>query len=213
MENLEQSAAGRDAFGRFLPGRSGNPAGKAPGTRNHAIGLRAVLREGEHEALARLVVERALGGDPVAARFLVDRLLPKPRGRTIELALPDLATDIDHGVIFDAALRAMVSGEITPDEAGQVSKLLHERFQRYEGARPAVAAPPVAAARPVAPPTPARDAPAFSLHRQGEAGAAAAAAAPSTIAPFAAPSRSARRRNLAAGLLDSTALNRATASG
>jgi hypothetical protein len=209
MENHEQSVAERDAFGRFLPGRSGNPAGKAPGTRNHATGLRAVLREGEHEALVRLVIERALGGDPVAARFLVDRLLPKPRGRTIELDLPDLATDIDHGVIFDAALRAMVSGEITPDEAGQVSKLLHERFQRYDGARPAAAVAPTGAARPIARPTPAQDAPAFSLHRQGEAGAVA----PSTIAPFAAPNRSARRRNLAAGLLDSTALNRAAASG
>jgi len=128
MENLEQATAERDAFGRFLPGQSGNPAGKAPGTRNRATGLRAVLRDGEHEAMARIVVERALGGDPVAARFLVDRLFPKPRGRTIELALPDLGADIDHGVIFDAALRAMVSGEITPDEAGLVGKLLHERF-------------------------------------------------------------------------------------
>jgi aryl-alcohol dehydrogenase-like predicted oxidoreductase len=107
----------------------------------------------------------------------------------------------------------MVSGEITPDEAGQVSKLLHERFQRYDGARPAAAVAPLAAARPIAQPTPAQDAPAFSLHRQGEAGGATAIAAPSTIAPFAAPSRSARRRTLAAGLMGSTSLNRAAATG
>jgi len=107
----------------------------------------------------------------------------------------------------------MVSGEITPDEAGQVSKLLHERFQRYDGARPAAAVAPLAAARPIAQPTPAQDAPAFSLHRQGDAGTAGASAAPSTIAPFAAPPGGARRRTLAAGLLDSTSLNRAAATG
>ena len=52
MENSQPPATGRDALGRFLPGRSGNPAGKQPGTRNRATTLRAVLNDGEDIAAA-----------------------------------------------------------------------------------------------------------------------------------------------------------------
>ncbi|MEJ0071585.1 MAG: DUF5681 domain-containing protein [Pseudomonadota bacterium] len=42
----------RDGRGRFVPGSSGNPAGKKPGTRNHATVLKELLRDGEAEAAA-----------------------------------------------------------------------------------------------------------------------------------------------------------------
>ncbi|MDB5407365.1 MAG: hypothetical protein JWL84_2277 [Rhodospirillales bacterium] len=37
----------RDTSGRFMPGHSGNPAGKLPATRNRKTALMAALREGE----------------------------------------------------------------------------------------------------------------------------------------------------------------------
>jgi hypothetical protein len=80
MDGLAQGAI-RDANGRFVPGRSGNPAGKKPGTRNRATVLRAALSDGEDKAAARIVIDKALAGDAVAARFIVDRLTPRPRGR------------------------------------------------------------------------------------------------------------------------------------
>ena len=79
----------RDTKGRFRPGCSGNPAGKKTGTRNRATLLREALRDGEDATLARVVIDKALAGDAVAARFLLERLEPKPRGRPIHLDIPD----------------------------------------------------------------------------------------------------------------------------
>ena len=79
MDGITQRAV-RDANGRFVPGQSGNPAGKKSGTRNRATLLAEALRDGEGEAAARIVIDKALAGDAVAARFLLDRLTPRPRG-------------------------------------------------------------------------------------------------------------------------------------
>src|SRR6266851_2597909 len=78
----------RDARGRFVPGQSGNPMGKVPGTRNRATLLRAALDSEEGPAMARIVIDKALTGDVVTARFCLDRLEPRPRGRAIAIDLP-----------------------------------------------------------------------------------------------------------------------------
>jgi hypothetical protein len=86
----------------------------------------AALRDGEGEAAARVVIEKALAGDAVAARFVVALISPKPRGRTIHLDMPE---DDDCNVVtaFNVTLRALCDGEITPDEALQVSRFLDGR--------------------------------------------------------------------------------------
>jgi hypothetical protein len=116
----------RDAAGRFVAGQSGNPAGKRQGTRNRKTVLLEALRDGEGEAAARVVIERALAGDAVAARFVVSLISPRPRGRTIQLEMPE---DDDCNVVaaYNSALRALCEGEITPDEAVQVSRFLDGR--------------------------------------------------------------------------------------
>src|SRR3982074_1480296 len=104
----------RDGNGRFVPGQSGNPKGKAPGTRNRATVLRGLMRDGDEDAVGRVLIDRALGGDPVAARFLIEGLNPKPRQRTITLDLPDGA---DAAAIFLAGGSAMVAGVVSPHAA------------------------------------------------------------------------------------------------
>src|SRR5476651_595059 len=93
-EGLEQSAT-RDARGRFVPGQSGNPVGKLAGTRNRATLLRAALDSEEGPAMARVIIDKALAGDVVTARFCVDRLEPRPRGRSINIDLPEGARASD----------------------------------------------------------------------------------------------------------------------
>jgi hypothetical protein len=129
MDGSPQPIA-RGANGRFLPGCSGNPAGKQPGTRNRATLLREVMREGDGHAMARHVVERAVAGDAVAARFCLDRIEPKPRGRPISLDLPDgVSANAAVAAAFDSALRQLAEGEITPAEAVEISRFLESRVR------------------------------------------------------------------------------------
>jgi hypothetical protein len=129
--HMEGSVHGalRDANGRFVAGHSGNPAGKLPGTRNRATLLREALDDGEDIAAARIVIDKALSGDMVAARFIVGRLEPRPRSRAIELDLPDGTGASDIVAAYDVTLRAMATGEITPEEALQVSRVLDGRLR------------------------------------------------------------------------------------
>jgi hypothetical protein len=124
----------RGANGRFLPGRSGNPAGKKPGTRNRATALRAALAEGDDLAAARVVIDKALAGDAVAARFIVGRLFPCPRGREIRLDLPEGEKAADVLAASNATIAAMAAGEITPDEALTVTRVLDGRLRALKAA-------------------------------------------------------------------------------
>jgi hypothetical protein len=134
MDRFEHAAA-RDANGRFQPGQSGNPKGKLPGTKNRATLLAEALAEGEAEALLRLVVEKAIAGDGVAARFLLGRIFAKPRGRSIRLRLPKGAQPGDVVAAFNATLAAMAAGEITPEEALIVTRVLEGRVRALEAWR------------------------------------------------------------------------------
>jgi hypothetical protein len=131
MDGIDLTS-GRDASGRFMPGVSGNPAGKKPGTRNRKTVLAEALRDGEDTAVARVVIDKALAGDAVAARFCLGLLSPKPRGRPIALDLPEDANAGDVLAAFDATLAAMASGDITPDEALVITRVLDGRRQALE---------------------------------------------------------------------------------
>jgi hypothetical protein len=135
MDGMQFSST-RDAHGRFVPGRSGNPCGKKPGTRNRATVLREALEEGEDIAAARIVIDKALAGDQVAARFVVGRLMPRPcpRGHEIELDLPDGDGATDLLAAFDATIAAMARGEITPDEALTVTRVLDGKLRALKAA-------------------------------------------------------------------------------
>jgi hypothetical protein len=143
--------AGRDTRGRFQPGQSGNPAGKKPGTLNHATRFRLLLEAGDFEAASRVIIEKARAGNLSAARFIVDHVDPRPRGRPITLDVPPEATLVER---YAALTRAMLAGEISPQEAAAVARLL-EREATLHAAEPARAPasdlhPARRATRPVA---------------------------------------------------------------
>jgi hypothetical protein len=102
-----------------------NPAGRRPGSRNKATESAELLLEGEAEALTRKAVELALGGDPIALRLCLDRLIPPRRGRKVQLdaALP--VCDVpDLGPMMAAVTTAAISGEITPGEAAELARVV-----------------------------------------------------------------------------------------
>lgn len=108
----------------FQPGQSGNPAGRPKGTRSKAtLALEAIL-DGEAEAITRKAIELALDGDPQALRMCMDRLLPPRKDRPALFEMPVIETEADLAKATGAMLYAVASGEMTPSEAAEISKLV-----------------------------------------------------------------------------------------
>ena len=200
--DIVSPAAARDARGRFQPGCSGNPAGKKPGTLNRATILKRVMEDGDDERIANLILERALKGEWGALRFVQDRLEPKPRARPIMLDFPEGATVAEMAEIV---LRATAAGEISPEEALQMMRLLDkveaQRCAAWASAavhgHPAPATRPTVARRPAGPPA---AAPAPDLH------SASIATPPPCDATPVEPAASLRRRRRAARAAVASAL-------
>jgi hypothetical protein len=114
----------RTSDGRFAPGRSGNPAGRPKGSRNRVSALAEILEEGDEDRMLRLMAGKALEGNVACLKYCLDRL--QPRRRAIRLELPD---GVEHnGAAYHAAvLRAAAEGEITPEEAASLARLVAAR--------------------------------------------------------------------------------------
>jgi len=113
----------------FVAGQSGNPAGRKPGTRNRRTVLIQAMLEDEGEAVARRVIEAALGGDMIAARLVLERIVPPRRERAVAFGLPPLRSAADMGAAMAAIAEAAAAGEIMLGEAAEFAKLL-ETFSR-----------------------------------------------------------------------------------
>ena len=89
----------------FQPGRSGNPAGKPPGTRSKAVAeLDRLGAEGAKQVL-EAVLRAAQQGDMVAAGIILKGCWPESRGRPVRLKLPSIATAAD-------VVKASAAGEL-----------------------------------------------------------------------------------------------------
>ena len=110
--------------GRFRKGRSGNPKGRPAGARNKATQSAELLLDGEAEALTRRAVELALAGDGMALRLCLDRIIPPRRGRPVQLALPPVRGAADLGGTMAAITNAAASGAITPGKAAELARVV-----------------------------------------------------------------------------------------
>ncbi len=115
-------------------GRSGNPAGKPRGARNHATRMAERLLEGELQAVVRSVIDSAIGGDMVAAKLVLERLLPARRDRPVVLPLPPISTAGDVMLAMGAVTAAIGAGAITPTEGAAVAGVLEAQRRVIETA-------------------------------------------------------------------------------
>src|SRR5262245_20391108 len=93
----------------WVKGQCGNPNGRPKGTRNRATMLVQGMF-GEHaKEVCDAVVKKALKGDMIAARIVVERIMPPLKDVPVEFHLPeklDKAADVSEaltGVITQAA--------------------------------------------------------------------------------------------------------------
>lgn len=130
MESAKKSA--RDRRGRFLRGRSGNPAGRPRGCRDHVNRAAQILLAGEGAALTRRAIELALDGDPAAIRLCLERVLGPCRERAIEFEMPPISGAADLAPAMSAVAAATAQGAITPREAMQLGHVVEAYVRAVE---------------------------------------------------------------------------------
>jgi len=111
---------GRNTDGNFA---HGNP-GKTKGARHKATRAVEILLEGEAEALTRRAVELAMDGDPTALRLCIERIAPKRKDASIQVALPEIITAGDTAKAAGVVLTAVSEGDLTPSEGTQMITLV-----------------------------------------------------------------------------------------
>ena len=101
----------------FSKGQSGNPAGRAPGSRNRRTLAFEAAFEVHGETLIDRIAERAKGGDPTAMRLCMERLLPMGRERPVALTLPPIESEDDARAALRQINAGVTEGTITIREA------------------------------------------------------------------------------------------------
>jgi len=113
MKNSDKT---RDHHGHWLPGASGNPAGRPAGS-GHVARLRAELAQ-ELPGILESLIRQAKGGDVAAIRVVLDRVIPplKAVDAPLSLELPEGGfTTQGRAIVASAA-----SGEVSAQEAAQL---------------------------------------------------------------------------------------------
>lgn len=118
----------------FQKGKSGNPRGRLPGTRNHATVIAEKRFEGAIESICATVISKACEGDMTAATLVIERLIPARRDNPINFNLPKVASSADAETASAAILAAVAAAEITPIEANDVARLVDGHVKVIEAA-------------------------------------------------------------------------------
>ncbi|HZT19804.1 MAG TPA: DUF5681 domain-containing protein [Dongiaceae bacterium] len=118
--------------GPFQKGRSGNPAGRRPGSRNRATLAAEVLLDGEAEALTRKAVELALEGDTTALKLCLERVVPRRKSRALDVDVPPISKIEDLPTAIGSILQEAARGRLFLDEAAALVCMLESQRQALE---------------------------------------------------------------------------------
>src|SRR5208282_1602553 len=115
----------RKQRGRPFPkGHSGNPDGKPRGARHRVTRAAEQLLDGEAEALTRKAIEMAIAGETTALRLCLERIIAPRRDRPVRFTLPKLGSANDAAKAMAAITSAVARGDLTPSDAGELSRLV-----------------------------------------------------------------------------------------
>src|SRR6478609_3106687 len=115
---------GKKQAGRFARGQSGNPEGRPKGSRNATTVALETLLDGQATALTQKAIDVALTGDIPALRLCLDRILPPRKDSPVAFDLPEIKTINDAVPAMGALVKAVGQGDLTPVEAGELTKMV-----------------------------------------------------------------------------------------
>jgi hypothetical protein len=112
----------------FPPGNPGRPTG----SRNKSTELIEQLAEGQAEQLFQKVVELAQAGNVACLRMLLDRVCPPRKGQPVHFVVPPIKSAQDVPRVIAAIWTAIQQGQITPDEAADLSIVVDRTMHAIE---------------------------------------------------------------------------------
>ncbi|GFK92345.1 hypothetical protein NNJEOMEG_00169 [Fundidesulfovibrio magnetotacticus] len=119
----------------WKPGQSGNPKGRAQGSRNRATLAAQALIDGQADALMAKALEMALAGDAPVLKAMLDRLCPPRKDSPVTLAgLPKIEGAADLPKVTSTILEAVARGDITPSEGQALTGLVEGHRKALEAA-------------------------------------------------------------------------------
>ena len=126
---------------KFQKGQSGNPNGRAKGSRNRATMLveqifdeRLFGVDRKADAIISKVIEQAANGDTACIRLCFDRFAPARKDRPVYFALPKMQEVKDAVHASAVIVDAVAAGELTPSEATDLGKLVESYARALQGA-------------------------------------------------------------------------------
>ncbi len=118
--------------GRFKPGESGNPKGRPAGSKNAALAALDAIGEGAAQDLLQTVIDKAKGGDMMAARILLDRVWPARKGRAVTFTMPKVTTAADTVKALSGVLDAVAGGLLSIEEGQGLASILEAQRKTLE---------------------------------------------------------------------------------
>jgi hypothetical protein len=116
----------------FPKGRSGNPAGRLPGSRNKATLAAELYLDGEAEEVCRSAVEQARAGNTLAMKLVLDRTIAPRRERPTPFALPPIERPADLAPAMAAILAAAARGILTTAQAAELATVVTAALRAVE---------------------------------------------------------------------------------
>ncbi len=116
---------------KFEKGHPGGP-GRPRGSRNVVNQLLDRLAEGEAETMVSKMIEAAAGGDRVAARLVLSRIWSAPKGRPLQVELPEIRTPADLLAAHAAVAAAVSDGRLTAQDGASLSTMLETHRRAFE---------------------------------------------------------------------------------
>jgi Family of unknown function (DUF5681) len=116
---------------KFKKGQSGNPNGRARGSRNRTTILADQIfdeklfgADKKAEALISKAIALAEGGDRACLRLCFERIAPVRKDRPVQFELPAMTEAKDAVNASASIVAAVAGGELTPNEAAELSKVV-----------------------------------------------------------------------------------------
>lgn len=119
---------------RFKPGQSGNPKGRAPGSRNRVLEALDLIGAEAAKDILEATINAAKRGNSRAAELLLLRLWPARKSRPVVLDLPPIDTPAGCRAALAALAAAVAAGDVAPDEAAPIAALIEAGRKAIETA-------------------------------------------------------------------------------